>query len=83
MTILPAFSSATISSVEARIFCIALYFKLRRLFSGYSADSTPKSSISDDRSPFEAFFCLATPEKMPDDPIYSAICLYDQLIGAG
>jgi hypothetical protein len=32
MTILPALSSATISSVEARLFCIAFYFKLRRGF---------------------------------------------------
>jgi hypothetical protein len=40
MTILPALSSATISSVEARVFCIAFYFKLSSSFSGYIVRSS-------------------------------------------
>jgi hypothetical protein len=55
MTILPALSSATISSVEARVFCIALYFKLRRGFWASARDPTCNieaiSRFSDSKCP--------------------------------
>jgi len=52
---LPALSSATISSVEARLFCIAFYFKLRRGFRASVWDRLANigaiSSFSDNEHP--------------------------------
>jgi len=58
---LPALSSAIISSVEARVFGIALYFKLRTylLFR-----PTPISRVSDDRSLGSEFQSSGQPLKI-------------------
>jgi len=49
-------SSATISSVGARVFCIALYFKLRRGFWGSCPSLGSISSVSDKESQSRAYF---------------------------
>jgi len=72
MIILPAFSSATISSVEARVFFIALYFKLRRGSRAASLDSLKYSLISvvsDKWRPSRTFFYHLAPGKIPYVPI--------------